>query len=355
MIDRAVRDGFNPDAVHRRLLKTLTRELAFDPCLDLGKWRRTMRAKLRKLIGSIPEAPEPRRLIREYEKQRREFTEIRFVFTSEEGVWVPAHLLLPKRIKEPVPLVICLQGHTSGMNISLGRSRCAEDREWLDGNRDFALQAVRIGFAAMAMEQRCFGERRAIRPSRDVKFSHPCRHAAMVSLLLGRTMIGERVLDIRRVLEHLKAFPQIDCGRIAVMGHSGGGMSAYFAACLDERIAAVMVSGYLCNFEHSIAAIDHCEDNYIPAFLKYFDLEDLAGLIVPRPLLVVAGEKDPIFPIDGVRKAYRRIAAIYKAFNASKRLGLVIGSGGHWFHVKEAWPSFMRLTGWNGSKAGEDS
>ena len=65
---------------------------------------------------------------------------------------------------------------------------------------------------------------------------------------------------------------------------------------------------------------------------------DLGGLIAPRALIVVAGEKDPIFPIEGVREAFRQTKRIYKAFKAEKHLHLLVGKGGHRFYQDLAWP-----------------
>jgi len=50
------------------------------------------------------------------------------------------------------------------------------------------------------------------------------------------------------------------------------------------------------------------------------------------------GENDPIFPIAGVRKAFRQTKKIYKAFKAENRLHLLVGKGGHRFYQNLAWP-----------------
>jgi hypothetical protein len=101
--------------------------------------------------------------------------------------------------------------------------------------------------------------------------------------------------------------------RTGCMGNSGGGTITYFAACMDERISIAMPSCYVCSLRRSIAAIDHCECNYIPGFLRYFELADLACLIAPRPWVVVAGREDTIFPLAGVQEAYAGIQRIYQA------------------------------------------
>jgi dipeptidyl aminopeptidase/acylaminoacyl peptidase len=168
----------------------------------------------------------------------------------------------------------------------------------------------------------------------------------MVALLLGRTMIGERVWDVSRAIDALNCFPDVDTSRTGCMGNSGGGTITYFAACLEPRISIAMPSCYVCTFRDSIGRIDHCEDNYIPRALRYFEMGDLACLIAPRPLVVVAGRDDPIFPIAGVEEAFDTIRQIYAAAGAPDHCRLVIGDGGHRFYAAQAWRAFRDLAGW---------
>ena len=73
---------------------------------------------------------------------------------------------------------------------------------------------------------------------------------------------------------------------------------------------------------------------------------DLAGLIAPRPLVVVAGREDEIFPIRGVEETFETIRQIYRAAGAADRCSLVVGSEGHRFYADLAWPVFRELSGW---------
>jgi dienelactone hydrolase len=334
-----------PESCHEHLLQTTPRSLAFDEGRDLGAWRREVDATLRELVGARP-ARTPPDLRVEHENETDLFRETRFVFRSEPHADVPCHLLLPQEGEPPFPLVICLQGHSSGMHISLGRPRVEGDEESIAGDRDFAIQAVREGYGALALEQRCFGEREDRRPPERATFGDRCQHATMTALLLGRTMIGERAWDVSRAIDVLGEFPEVDAGRIGCMGNSGGGTITYFAACLDERIQIAMPSCYVCTFRDSIGAIDHCADNYIPGILRYFEMGDLACLIAPRPLVVVAGRQDDIFPIAGVEETFDTIRRIYTAAGAPNRCRLVVGEDGHRFYADLAWPVFGELSGW---------
>lgn len=323
--------------------------LAFDPARGFSSWRRSVRRKLRQLLGVMPE-PVPLDVRvewqEEHDDERTAFTERRFIFTSEAYADVPCHLLLPRGGSGPFPTIICLQGHSTGMHISLGRAKYEGDEKSLRGDRDFGIQAVGQGYAALVMEQRCFGERRDARPESLRGLKHTCHHASMAAILLGRTMIGERVWDVSRAIDALAEFPEVDTKRVGCMGNSGGGTITWFAACLEPRISVAMPSCYVCTFRDSIGSIDHCPDNYIPGILRWFEMGDLACLIAPRPLVVVAGKEDDIFPIHAVLETFDKIKQIYAAAGAPENCALVVGEGGHRFYAAQAWPEFKRLARW---------
>lgn len=333
---------FSTHLCHEYLMRNAERKLRFDPAREFGSWKQELGVKLRELVGTPPEvAPLDVRI--EFDKKHSDFREIRFIFTSEPHAQVPCHLLIPPNAVGPVPVVICLQGHSSGMHISLGRPKFEGDEQSIEGGRDFGLQAVREGYAALVMEQRAFGERKDARPNQEAR---GCIHPSMVSLLLGRTMVGERVWDISRAIDALAEFPEIDTSRIGCMGNSGGGTITYYAACLEPRISIAMPSCSVCTYADSIGSINHCPDNYIPGALNFFDMPDLAGLIAPRPLVVVAGKEDGIFPIAGVRRAMDTIQSIYSAAGAPDKCRLVLGDEGHRFYPEQSWPVFRELSGW---------
>jgi hypothetical protein len=202
-------DTFAPETCHYALLENAPRTLAFSPAVEYPAWRAQVDATLRQLAGVMPE-PVPLDIRVEYELRHEEYTERRIIFSSEPYADVPCHLLLPNTKRGPYPVVICVQGHSTGMHISLGRPKFPGDAESIAGGRDFAVQAVREGYAALALEQRCFGEREDRRPAERRSLDNRCHHASMTALLLGRTMIGERVWDVSRAIDMLATFPEID-------------------------------------------------------------------------------------------------------------------------------------------------
>ncbi len=92
-------------------------------------------------------------------------------------------------------------------------------------------------------------------------------------------------------------------------------------------------------------SIGHCTDNYVPGMLKYAEMADVMGLFAPKPVVIVAGLKDKIFPIAGVRKGFRQLKRIYKAAGSEQRCHLVVGGQGHRFYAQKAWPVMLRELG----------
>lgn len=324
-----------PSQYHLHRLAQTKPELAWDG-QAIGPWQNELRARLVDLLGGLDfERSDPN-----VEELDREETDLylrrKLVFTAAPCADVPCHLLVPKRITERVPAVVCLQGHSTGMHISIGEAKYEGDEESIAGGRDLAVQAAANGYVALAVEQRCFGERKET--LQEQRSQHGCLDAAMHALLLGDTLIGERVWDTMRAIDLLAAQPEVDPDRIAVMGNSGGGTITFFTAAVDERVHLPVPSCYFCTFGACLMRIYHCTDNYIPGILRVADMGDLAGLFVPRPVIFVAGEEDPIFPIAGVREAFAKARAIYTAAGIPDRCALLVGPAGHQFYPDLAWP-----------------
>jgi dienelactone hydrolase len=220
------------------------------------------------------------------------------------------------------------------MHIALGEAKNDADAasltEW--PHRAMAPRSIKEGRAALVIEARNFGE-----SSLD-GYGTSCTEAAKIAILVGRTVIGERVWDAMRILDAVLAhFPSLDERNIVCTGNSGGGTATYYLACLDERIAVAAPSCSVCSYEDSIAAMPHCMCNHIPSIRKYFEMGDLARLIAPRRLIVAAGRTDPIFPIESTFECFDTIKKIYRAAGCEDNCAIVVGDGGHLNYADLIW------------------
>lgn len=333
----------SPTENHRHLMSQLTPALKYDGG-DVAAWQRKLRRKLKQLLGSTPTERcelDPRTI---WKRNHRLGTIEKIVFTAEPYADVPAYVCLPKNAEPPYTFFICVQGHSSGMHNSIAVLRENEDRPLkIEGDRDFGLQCMARGMAALCIEQRSFGERRE--QKQENPYPGMCHDAAVHALMLGRTLIGERVYDVDRGIDYLASRGDADMKAIGIMGNSGGGTISTFSAAMLPRLSYAMPSCYFCTFRDSIMSIRHCTCNFVPGILDVAEMSDILGTFAPKPVVVVAGADDEIFPVKAVRRAFRDLKRIYKACGAESHCHLVVGQEGHRFYADDAWPVMLKEIG----------
>ena len=336
---------YSPDGAHQRLLAQKL-PLSFDGTQDFAAHQTKIKEKLTELLGDRPERV-PLDPIVEETVEHEDFTERRISFAVEADVRAVCIFCIPKTGKEKYPLAICLQGHGKGMHVSMGR-RKYESEKPDTGDRDVAIQVLKRGYAAICLDQRGFGERRTEIEMPAGKDGGPkCQVTAMNALMVGRTLIGERVWDVSRAIDLALTYPEIDGERILCTGNSGGGTTTYYAAAMDARIKVAMPSCAVCTFKSSICNIYHCVCNYVPRISKYMEMGDIAAAIAPRKLIVINGKLDNIFPQAGVEECFDTIKAIYTAAGVPDNCALATGQSGHRYYAAEAWSAFDGMESWN--------
>ena len=327
-----------PGVLTQHMAQNHTPRWRYDGKEDFAAWQKKCREKLWDLLGMdkfVQVDPDYRV---EWERETDDYREIRFTYATEANFRAVAHILIPKEGEAPFVPVICLQGHSKGMHISLGRPKFEGDEKTIKGgDRDFAIRAVKEGCAAIALEQRYMGEAGGDETG-------PKCDKSLWALLYGRTAIGERVWDIMHLIDVLNA--QFDClnmDKLICLGNSGGGTATFYAACIDQRIRYAVPSCSVCTYKHSIVETVHCVCNYVPHVADYFDMGDLGGLIAPRGLVVVNGKDDPIFPKPGVDETLDVMKPLFEAAGASDMLRHVEGQASHRFYADPTWPVIHEL------------
>lgn len=333
--------NYLPLEQHKLLAADMQPSLRWDGTSSLETLREKSYAKLWELLGMDKmQSCEPEMEITA-EDEIHGHRHIHFTVRTEPDYYAHCDLLLPQTMPEgKLPLCVCLQGHSTGAHISLGMPKYPGDEETISGgDRDFCLRAIEEGYAALAIDQRAFGQNGGTEKGPD------CTRPVLTALLLGRTVIGERVWDIMRVLDAMEAnfADTITLDSSVLMGNSGGGTTTYYAACLEHRFAGFMPSCAVCTYRDSIVAVHHCPCNYVPRIAAYFDMGDLALLIAPKKLVIVCGKDDPIFPLHGVNETFDIVKRLYAGVDAADNCALVVGYAGHRFYANEAWPVMKAL------------
>jgi hypothetical protein len=164
--------------------------------------------------------------------------------------------------------------------------------------------------------------------------------------MLGRTLLGLRLRDLRAVLLYLRTRPELDPARLALWGDSFaptnpmgrnlevpldaepfpkeceplGGLLALFGALFEEDVRAVYAQGGMASYA-SVLDSPFCyvpHDALVPGARTAGDLSDVAAALAPRPLRLaglVDGLNRPVSAeaaagiYAAARDAYRNAAA----------------------------------------------
>ena len=323
----------------KKILNDYVPSMRWDGTEPLADWQERARAKLAELLGLDKMIPCEKNLVIEWERDDSDHKEIRFRYETEPGYFVPCHLWIPKGASLPLPTVICMQGHSKGMHISMGV--CKFPGEAIAGDRDFCVRAMKEGYAAIALEQRDFGE------CGGNEKGPQCTEPSMSNLLIGRTTIGERVWDVMRLVDLLQgdeAFTSIvKADEIYTLGNSGGGTASTYCGAMETRLAGTVPSCAVSSFAASIGAMRHCACNYVPNILQYFDMSELLCMTAPRKLVVVNGQLDNIFPIKEAKEMVEIGRKAYEAAGVPNYIAHCIGEEGHRFYADIAWDALKKM------------
>ncbi|WP_020618436.1 dienelactone hydrolase family protein [Paenibacillus daejeonensis] len=332
-------NAYSTDVLLEQWTKEYAGKLAYVPGQPVPEWQQELRTSFEALLGELPDTDSelnPQLL----ERQECEgYVRERIELTTRTGVRMPVYVLTPATpLRSPMPAMLAVHGHGYGSREIVGLMPDGSERAGMPGlHKDFASDLARRGFLVVAPELLGFGDRRLAEDLAGEPGQSSCFRLSAQLMLLGQTIAGWRIHEMRRVLDYLQTRPDVDPTRIGTMGISGGGLVCGFTAALDDRIRCAVISGYASTFEGSILTRQHCLDNYIPGVLQLAEMPDLLGLVAPRPIFLEVGEEDRVFPAAAARKAFARLETLYAAAGAETVPAADFFDGGHEIHGEPAY------------------
>ena len=234
-------------------------------------------------------------------------------FQSRPGLYVTANLYLPAEVKEKLPAVLYVCGHS-------GRGRDGNKTAFQHHGMWFATH----GFVCLITDTLQLGEVPGIHHGtyNYGRWWWPAR---------GYTPAGVECWNGIRAIDYLQSRPEVDAERIAITGISGGGMASFWVAAADERVkAAVPVSG-LSDLETYVVdrvVNGHCDCMFLVNTFKW-PTEGIAAMIAPRPLLFANSDRDTIFPMPGNHRIAERLRGLYRLVGKEEDFAEVVVPGGH--------------------------
>lgn len=312
--DRDAANYFKAEA--EALAKNCLADLTDAAAWNAGREKR--RGQLLEMLGLQP-LPDKSDLnavtTRSFEQET--FTVEDLHFQSLPGLYVTANLYLPKNPPKPCPAILYVCGHSpvATNGISYGNKTAYQHHgAWF----------ARHGYVCLTLDTIQLGEIQGIHHG-------TYREGMWWWNSRGYTPAGVEAWNGIRALDYLQSRKEVDPERIGVTGRSGGGAYSWWVAALDDRIkAAAPVAGITDLQNHVVdgAVEGHCDCMFMVNTHRW-DYPMVAALVAPRPLLIGNSDKDPIFPLDGVRRLHEKVSRVYELFKATNKLGLVITEGPH--------------------------
>jgi len=192
-------------------------------------------------------------------------------------VWAPAWLFLPQRAWTRLLLIL----EPGGRN-----GRWHED--------DLLPKLAAAGIAACAADVRGIGDLAPQFSSGAAGYAREHQseeNYAWASLILGRSLLGQRTKDIMSLADALtQAYPQ---ARLAVAARDRLTVPALCAAALEPRISKLYLVRHLASWRSLAEPETYSQPfaSFVPGVLRHTDLPQIARSIAPRPV-IVAGAVD---------------------------------------------------------------
>jgi dienelactone hydrolase len=262
------------------------------------------------------------------------------IFESRPGFLVTANLYVPKGRTFPLPGVVGSCGHSLN-------GKAAETYQ------SFAQGLARLGYVCLLFDPIGQGERlqyghldKAERPG-PTTGEH--LRAGNQQFLVGEFFGAWRAWDGIRALDYLLTRKEVDPKHLGITGNSGGGTMTTWLCGVEARwtMAApgCFVTTFRRNMENELPAdTEQCPPKALALGL---DHADFLAALAPKPVLIVAQEKD-YFDARGAEEAFDRLRRLYRLLGAEDNVKLFIGPRAHGYFQenREAmYQWFNRATG----------
>ena len=307
-----------------------------------GDWptqRENIRRALVELLGDLP----PRPSLSVFQVLTRDDKGTYFLevvqFDNGAGEQVKGYLLLPKTASPQHKAPAVLYCHWHGGHYTSGKDELFQTNATPIPPGE---ALVREGYAVLAIDAPCFGERNGKGPDGPGQLGNAGElSAAKFHLWAGRTLWGMMVRDDLTALDYLCSRPEVDAKRIGVTGISMGSTRSWWVMAMDERPKAAVCVGCMTRYEELIREgmlKAHGIYYFVPGMLKRFDTEAVIALGAPRPMLFMTGDQDAGSPVTGVRRIGEVVGKLYRLLDAdSARFENLIYPGVGHVYLPEMW------------------
>lgn len=337
----------NMPVFYQQMKQQLTYPLAWGKAeeKDFAKWKAQARHVLAECMQNLQPAPKAYAMEVTDREQRDGYEARKIRFNLSEWSRVPAYLLVPEG-EGPFPAIVLLHDH--GAHFSIGKEKMVRPfhvaPEVMEDADQWASQCydgqyvgdylARHGYVVLAIDALFWGER-----GRKEGTSYDAQQALASNFLQMGASWGAFInVDDMRSAEFLASLPFVDKERVGSLGFSMGAYRSWMLAALTDVVRASASICWMNTTEHLMTLTNNQNKGgsayamLIPALRRYLDYPHVASIACPKPTLFFNGTQDKLFPIEGVRDAYREMEAVWKSQGASDHLVTKLWDEKHFFN-----------------------
>lgn len=337
----------NMPVFYQQMKQQLTYPLAWGKAeeKDFAKWKAQARHVLAECMQNLQPAPKAYAMEVTDREQRDGYEARKIRFNLSEWSRVPAYLLVPEG-EGPFPAIVLLHDH--GAHFSIGKEKMVRPfhvaPEVMEDADQWARQCydgqyvgdylARHGYVVLAVDALFWGER-----GRKEGTSYDAQQALASNFLQMGASWGSFInVDDMRSAEFLASLPFVDKERVGSLGFSMGAYRSWMLAALTDVVRASASICWMNTTEHLMTLTNNQNKGgsayamLIPALRRYLDYPHVASIACPKPTLFFNGTQDKLFPIEGVRDAYREMEAVWQSQGASDHLVTKLWDEKHFFN-----------------------
>lgn len=337
----------NMPVFYQQMKQQLTYPLAWGKAeeKDFAKWKAQARHVLAECMQNLQPAPKAYAMEVTDREQRDGYEARKIRFNLSEWSRVPAYLLVPEG-EGPFPAIVLLHDH--GAHFSIGKEKMVRPfhvaPEVMEDADQWASQCydgqyvgdylARHGYVVLAVDALFWGER-----GRKEGTSYDAQQALASNFLQMGASWGAFInVDDMRSAEFLASLPFVDKKRVGSLGFSMGAYRSWMLAALTDVVRASASVCWMNTTEHLMTLTNNQNKGgsayamLIPALRRYLDYPHVASIACPKPTLFFNGTRDKLFPIEGVKDAYREMEAVWQSQGASDRLVTKLWDEKHFFN-----------------------
>jgi dienelactone hydrolase len=323
-----------------QLKARLTFPMGWSPQVtDLVAWRKAGVTKLRELTLQSPDhTPFDAQVISEVDRGTYVARKVAFNLTADSRV---LGLLLVPKGRGPFPAAVTYHDH--GARFDIGKEKMVAP--WGDPARQTAAKAwaqryfsgrhpgdelAKRGYVVFATDALGWGDRGTM--------TYDMQQALAANFFhLGSSLAGLMALEDTRAAAFLASLPEVNPQQVAAVGFSMGAFRAWQAAALSDAITATVAVNWMATTEGLMVPGNNqlrggsAWTMLHPGMQRFLDYPDVASLAAPKPMLMLAGEQDTLFPLESVHAAFAKMGAVWGAWKAADKLTTKFWPGGHVF------------------------